>query len=142
MFYYKEETYKINGAAMKVYNSLRHGFLEAVYQEALEMEFVKQGILYEREKELEIYYDGKKLKQTYRADFVCYNKIIVELKAVSVLDDTHRSQVYNYLCATGYKVGLLFNFGHYDGLEIERKVKTEYVIEKNLSTLFYQCSEA
>lgn len=123
MFYYKEETYKINGAAMKVYNSLRHGFLEAVYQEALEMEFVKQGILYEREKELEIYYDGKKLKQTYRADFVCYNKIIVELKAVSVLDDTHRSQVYNYLCATGYKVGLLFNFGHYDGLEIERKVK-------------------
>lgn len=123
MFYYKEETYKINGAAMKVYNSLRHGFLEAVYQEALEMEFVKQGILYEREKELEIYYDGKKLKQTYRADFVCNNKIIVELKAVSVLDDTHRSQVYNYLCATGYKVGLLFNFGHYDGLEIERKVK-------------------
>lgn len=97
--------------------------MEAVYQEALEMEFVKQGILYEREKELEIYYDGKKLKQTYRADFVCYNKIIVELKAVSVLDDTHRSQVYNYLCATGYKVGLLFNFGHYDGLEIERKVK-------------------
>lgn len=123
MFYYKDETYKINGAAMKVYNSLRHGFLEAVYQEALEMEFVKQGIPYEREKELEIYYDGKKLKQTYRADFVCYNKIIVELKAVSVLDDTHRSQVYNYLCATGYKVGLLFNFGHYDGLEIERKVK-------------------
>lgn len=95
MFYYKEETYKINGAAMKVYNSLRHGFLEAVYQEALEMEFVKQGIPYEREKELEIYYDGKKLKQTYRADFVCYNKIIVELKAVAVLDDTHRSQVYN-----------------------------------------------
>ena len=123
MFYFKEETYKINGAAMRVYNTLRHGFLEAVYQEALEIEFKKQGIPYEREKEIGIFYDGIRLKQTYRADFVCYGKIIVELKAVSVLDDSHRSQVFNYLCATGYKVGLLYNFGHYDGLEIERKVK-------------------
>ena len=123
MFYFKEETYKINGAAMKVYNTLRHGFLEAVYQEALEIEFKKQDVPFEREKELKIYYDGIELKQTYRADFVCYGNIIVELKAVAQLDDTHRSQIYNYLCATGYKVGLLFNFGHYDGLEIERKVK-------------------
>ena len=123
MFYYKEETYKINGAAMKVYNTLKHGFLEAVYQEALEIEFKKRGIPFEREKELTIFYDGVELKQTYRADFVCYGNIIVELKAVSQLDDVHRSQVYNYLCATVYKVGLLFNFGHYDGLEIERKVK-------------------
>ena len=123
MFFFKEETYKINGAAMKVYNTLKHGFLEAVYQEALEIEFKKRNIPFEREKELTISYEGVELKQTYRADFVCYDNIIVELKAVSQLDDTHRSQVYNYLCATGYKVGLLFNFGHYDGLEIERKVK-------------------
>lgn len=123
MFYCKEETYIINGAAMKVYNTLKPGFLEAVYQEALEIEFKKQQIPFEREKELKIYYDGIELKQTYRADFVCYDNIIVELKAVAHLDDVHRSQVYNYLCATGYKVGLLFNFGHYDGLEIERKVK-------------------
>lgn len=123
MFYYKEETYKINGAAMKVYNTLKSGFLEAVYQEALEIEFKKRGIPFEREKELTVFYDGVELKQTYRADFVCYGNIIVELKAVSQLDDAHRSQVYNYLCTTGYKVGLLFNFGHYDGLEIERKVK-------------------
>lgn len=123
MFYYKEETYKINGAAMKVYNTLKSGFLEAVYQEALEIEFKKRGIPFEREKELTVFYDGVELKQTYRADFVCYGNIIVELKAVSQLDDAHRSQVHNYLCATGYKVGLLFNFGHYDGLEIERKVK-------------------
>ena len=123
MFYFKEETYKINGAAMKVYNTLKHGFLEAVYQEALEIEFKRQQIPFEREKELTINYEGVKLKQTYRADFVCYGNIIVELKAVSHLDDGHRSQVYNYLCATGYKVGLLFNFGHSDGLEIERKVK-------------------
>ena len=121
-FYYPDESYKINGAAMKVYNTLGCGFLEAVYQEALEIEFKKQGIPYEREKELKIYYDGVELSQTYRADFVCYDKIIVELKAISELDDANRSQVYNYLKATGYKLGILLNFGHYNGLERERKV--------------------
>lgn len=83
MFYFKEETYKINGAAMKVYNTLKHGFLEAVYQEALEIEFKKLVIPFEKEKELTVYYDGVELKQTYRADFVCYDNIIVELKAVA-----------------------------------------------------------
>ena len=78
---------------MKVYNSLKHGFLEAVYQEALEIEFKKRGIPYEREKELTIVYDGVELKQTYRADFICYGNIIVELKAVSELDNAHRSQL-------------------------------------------------
>ena len=108
---------------MHVYNVLGPGFLEAVYQEALELEFQKRGIPYEREKELKIYYEGVELKQTYRADFVCYGCVIVELKAVAELDDGNRSQVYNYLKATGYRLGLLFNFGHYDGLEYERKVK-------------------
>jgi GxxExxY protein len=120
MITYKEESYKIVGAAFNVYNKLGHGFLEAVYQEALELEFQKQGIPYEREKELEIYYDGIKLKQTYKADFVCYDKVIVELKAVSYLDDSHRAQVYNYLHATSYKLGILLNFGNYDVLEKER----------------------
>ena len=122
MIVYKEEAYKIMGAAFKVYNTLGHGFLEAVYQEALEIEFQKQGIPYEREKELKIYYDGTELKQTYKADFVCFGKIIVELKAVSALDDAHRSQVYNYLHATNYKLGLLLNFGCPDELEKERIV--------------------
>ena len=122
MIVYKEEAYKITGAAFKVYNGLGHGFLEAVYQEALELEFQKQGIPYEREKELKIYYDGVELKQTYKADFVCFGKIIVELKAVSELDDAHRSQVYNYLHATGFKLGLLLNFGHVDELQHERIV--------------------
>ena len=122
MIVYKEEAYKIMGAAFKVYNGLGHGFLEAVYQEALEIEFQKRGIPYEREKELRIYYDGVELKQTYKADFVCFGKIIVELKAVSALDDAHRSQVYNYLHATNYKTGLLLNFGCPDELEYERKV--------------------
>lgn len=122
MIVYKEESYKIVGAAFKVYNNLGHGFLEAVYQEALEIEFERQGIPYEREKELSIIYDGIQLKQTYKADFVCYGKIIVELKAVSELADAHRSQVYNYLHATGYRLGLLLNFGCSDELEKERIV--------------------
>ena len=123
MIYYKQESFNITGAAMHVYNTLGPGFLEAVYQEALELEFVKRNISYEREKELTISYDGIVLKQTYRADFVCYDNIIVELKAVSHLDDSHRSQVFNYLKATGLKLGLLFNFGNENGLEFERKVK-------------------
>ena len=120
MIVYKEEAYKIVGAAFKVYNGLGHGFLEAVYQEALEIEFQRQGIPYEREKELKIQYEGVELKQTYKADFVCFGKIIVELKAVNALDDAHRSQVYNYLHATGYKLGLLYNFGCSEELEKER----------------------
>ena len=122
MIVYKEESYKIVGAAFKVYNGLGHGFLEPVYQEALEIEFQRQGIPYEREKELKITYAGVELKQTYKADFVCFGKIIVELKAVSALDDAHRSQVHNYLHATGYKLGLLLNFGCPDELEKERVV--------------------
>ena len=122
MIIYKEESYKIVGAAFKVYNTLGSGFLEAVYQEALEIEFQRQGIPYEREKELKIVYDGIELKQTYKADFVCYGKIIVELKAVSALDDAHRAQVYNYLHATGLKMGLLLNFGNAEELEKQRIV--------------------
>ena len=122
MIVYPQESYKIIGAAFKVDNKLGHGFLEAVYQEALEIEFQRQGIPYEREKELKINYDGIELKQTYKADFVCYGKIIVEMKAVRELNDDHRSQVYNYLYATGYKLGLLLNFGYSDELENERIV--------------------
>ena len=122
MLLYSEQSYTINGAAFRVYNKLGHGFLEAVYQEALEIEFQRQGIPYEREKELTIVYDGVELKQTYKADFICFGKIIVELKAVSALDDAHRSQVYNYLHATNYKLGLLYNFGNPSGLEKERIV--------------------
>ena len=122
MIVYKEESYKIVGAAFKVYNTLGAGFLEAVYQEALEIELQRQGIPYVREKELKIVYDGVELKQTYKADFVCYGKIIVELKAVSALDDAHRAQVYNYLHATGLKMGLLLNFGNAEELEKQRIV--------------------
>lgn len=122
MLYYKQESYDIIGAAMHVYNVLGHGFLEAVYQEALELEFKKRNIPYEREKELRINYEGVELHQTYKADFVCYGTIIVELKAVQNLDDSHRAQVHNYLRATRFKLGLLVNFGNSEELERERIV--------------------
>lgn len=119
---YPQECYAIIGAAMQVYNTLGSGFLEAVYQEALEIEFQKRNIPYEREKELRISYREVELKQTYRADYVCYGKIIVELKAVHELDDVHRAQVINYLHITQCKLGILLNFGHPDELQFERLV--------------------
>ena len=122
MVIYKQESYDIIGAAMKVYNTLGHGFLEAVYQEALEIELRNSKIPFEPQKELKIHYGNVELKQTYKPDIICYSKIIVELKAVSSLNDSHRTQIYNYLHATDYKLGLLINFGNADGLEWERKV--------------------
>ena len=119
---YKDESYKIVGAAMKVYNALGCGFLEAVYQEALDIQFKLEGIPFEAEKEVRISYAGVELKQTYRPDFICYDEIVIELKAVSSLDSSHRSQLYNYLKATKCKLGLLINFGNSDGLQVERKV--------------------
>ena len=108
---YKEESYKIIGAAMEVHQELGCGFLEAVYQEALEIEFQKQGIPYKREKLLTINYKDIKLKKRYSADFICYDKIIVELKALSDLTTQNEAQVINYLKTTKHKLGLLINFG-------------------------------
>ena len=109
--FFKEESYKIGGAIFAVHQALGCGFLERVYQDALEIEFKDRHIPYEREKKIQIMYKGKPLGEPYRADFVCYNKIIVELKALSELDGAHRAQVINYLKATKMKLGLLFNFG-------------------------------
>lgn len=131
MIVYSKESYDIIGAAFEVYNQLGHGFLEAVYQEALEIELKKRGIPFEREKDIKIYYQGTELKQSYRADFVCHDKIIVELKAVSYLDSAHQAQVYNYLKATGYKLGILLNFGCAEGLERERIVVSSEIFEKD-----------
>ena len=108
---FPNESYAIRGAAMRVYNVLGSGFLEAVYQEALEIELEKRNIPYEKEKELEIYYDGIKLGKKYIADFVCYDKIILELKAQEKLTMEHQYQVLNYLNITQNKLGLLINFG-------------------------------
>lgn len=105
MIVYGEESYKIVGAAFEVYNKLGHGFLEAVYQECFEMELKKIGIPYEREKDIKIFYDGIELQQSYRADFVCYDKIIVELKAVSALNDAHHAQVYKLSSCNRLQIG-------------------------------------
>jgi GxxExxY protein len=114
---YAEESYLIKGACMEVYKTLGNGFLEAVYQECLELEFICQGLPFVAQKPLMLTYLGQALKQTYKPDFICYDKIIVELKAISKITDEHRAQVTNYLKATGFQLGLLFNFGHYPLLE-------------------------
>lgn len=119
---HKEECYRIMGACFEVYKEKGCGFLEAVYQECLEIEFEMQGILFVPQKPLALAYKGRPLKQRYTADFICYEKIILELKAVSELVDEHRAQVLNYLNATGFKLGLLVNFGHHPKLEWERIV--------------------
>ena len=108
---YSQESHDIIGACIEVQRCLGVGFQEPVYQEALSIEFEQRGIPFEREKELVIHYKEQPLQKTYRADFVCYDKIIVELKAVSELCGEHRSQVINYLKATKMKLGLLINFG-------------------------------
>jgi GxxExxY protein len=108
---YEEESYKIIGACLEVHKELGCGFLEPVYQEALEIEFRSQNIPYEREKELKIYFKGIELQKKYIADFVCSNKIILEIKALSHLTTEHESQVLNYLKATNFKLGILINFG-------------------------------
>jgi len=96
---------------MAVHRELGHGFLEPVYQEALAIELCFHGIPYVKEPELSITYRGVALNKTYKADFVCYDSIIVELKALSSLNNDHMAQVLNYLKATNLKVGLLINFG-------------------------------
>jgi GxxExxY protein len=120
---YKDDVYQIVGAAMEVHRELGPGFLEAVYQEALEIELAERGIPCEAQKALQIRYKGRLLKKEYVADLVCYDKIIVELKAINQLSSRETAQVLNYLKATGLRVGLVFNFGSEGVLEWERRIK-------------------
>ena len=107
---YADETYALIGLCMKVHRELGCGFLEPVYQEAFEMLLKMEGIPYQREKMLPIYFLGQKLNKEYYADFVCYDKIILEFKAVSALTTAHEAQLMNYLKASKMKLGLLCNF--------------------------------
>ena len=118
---HKEESYVIIGACMEVHRVLGCGFLEAVYQEALAIELEKRGIPFQREKLLKIVYKGIILNKEYKADFVCYNKIILEVKALNKLLTEHISQVLNYLKISDFELGLLVNFGA-PGLQYKRLV--------------------
>lgn len=121
----KEECYQIIGSCMRVHSDKGNGFLEPVYQECLEIDFELEEIPFVSQAPLRLEYRGRKLKQRYKPDFFVYEQIVLEIKAVKKLTDEHRSQVLNYLSATGYELGLLVNFGAYGKLEWERIVCTK-----------------
>ena len=108
---YKEESFAIVGACMKVHRTLGAGFLEAVYEEALEREFQNLKIPFKRQVKLDLYYGNQKLTKQYRADFICYDEIIVEIKAVSLIPTAFYVQLQNYLKCTNIELGMLINFG-------------------------------
>ena len=122
-YLFQNETFFIRKCMMNVFNELGNGFLEKVYQEALAIEFQNNGIPFEREARIPVYYKNVKLQQEYIADFICYDNIIVEVKAISELTGSHKAQVINYLKATNLQVGLLVNFG-------ASKIKVERLFNK------------
>jgi GxxExxY protein len=119
---FRKEVYEIVGAAIEVHKELGHGFLAPVYQKALELELSMQKIAFESQKRLKIFYKGIDLEKDYVPDFICDDKIIVEIKALDRLTSKETSQLLNYLKATGLKVGVLINFGSKGKLEWERFV--------------------
>lgn len=122
---YKNECYKIIGACFEVYKDKGCGFLEAVFQECLEIEFTHSGIPFISHPQLNLFYRNIPLKQKYQPDFLLFGKIILEIKAVSTLADEHRAQVLNYLHAGGWELGLLVNFGYYPKIQYERIALTQ-----------------
>ncbi len=119
---YPDESFAIRGALFEVYKNKGAGFLEPVYQECLEIEFRLTGVPAIAQPRLQLDYKGIPLKSEYIPDFICYDKIIIEIKAVKELTDAHRAQVQNYLKATGFKLAFLVNFCHHPLVEIERIV--------------------
>lgn len=119
---YKNEVFAVVGAAMEVYNNLGPGFLEAVYQEALEIELTERNIPFIAQPEVKIIYKGKTLKKAYIPDLTIYGKMTVEIKAIDKLTSKEEAQIINQLKATGYKVGILLNFGSDEKLDWQRKI--------------------
>jgi GxxExxY protein len=119
---FADEAFRIQGAVFEVSRQMGTGFLEAVYQECLALEFAAQGITFVASPPLVLAYKGQPLKQSYRPDFVCFDRVIVELKVVRELAPEHRAQVLNYLRATGLRLGLLVNFGCAPKARVERLV--------------------
>ncbi|MDY0227387.1 MAG: GxxExxY protein [Desulfomicrobium apsheronum] len=123
---FPDECYAIQGAMFDVYREMGCGFLEAVYQECLEREFRLRQLSFEAQKELVLSYKGEQLAQTYKPDFICYSKIIVELKAVKEIAPEHKAQLLNYLKASSLELGLLVNFGSHPKAEIVRIANTNF----------------
>jgi GxxExxY protein len=121
---YREECYRLVGACMAVHQDKGNGFVEPVYQDAVEIELELSAIPFDPHRNYPIHYRGRLLKRTYTPDLLCFDKIILELKASRCLTDEHRAQVLNYLKVTGLQLGLLVNFGSYPRLEWERIVLT------------------
>jgi GxxExxY protein len=119
---YADEGYAIQGAIFEVYRQMGCGFLESVYQECLELELAERGVPFVAQKQLDLHYKSRLLQQKYKPDLICFDKIIIELKATRTLDSEHQSQVLNYLNATKFRLGLLVNFGHFPKVQIERIV--------------------
>ena len=120
---FENETFKIRGACFEVYKEKGAGFLESAYQECVEIEFALQEIPFVSQPPLTLIYKGRQLKTKYAPDLICFDKIVVEQKAVTQLANEHRAQVHNYLKATDLRLGLLVNFGHYPKVEIERIIR-------------------
>ncbi len=117
---FEEESYAIRGACFEVYREKGCGFLEPVYQECMRIQLELSAIPFVANPRLFLEYKGRRLESTYEPDFVCFEKIILELKAVKEICDEHRAQLHNYLKATNYRLGFLTNFGHYPQIQIER----------------------
>jgi GxxExxY protein len=117
---FKDECYAIQGAIFEVHNHLGIGFLESVYQECLEKELAARNIPFQSQSQLRLSYKGQVLSQTFKADLICHDHILVEVKAVKCLAGEHRAQVINYLRASGLRLGLLVNFGSFPKVTIER----------------------
>ena len=122
---FPKESYRIVGACFEVYKNMGCGFLEAVYQECLALEFKAQEIPFVEKSLLALEFKGHSLRQTYAPDFLCFGEIMVEIKSAKQLANDHRAQAVNYLKAAGKSLALLVNFGHHPGLEFERFVQQD-----------------
>ena len=132
---FKEESYQIQGAVFDVYREMGCGFLEAVYQECLEKELLIRGVPFSARQELNLFYKNRPLSQKYKPDFICYEKIIVEIKAVKEIAAEHKAQVLNYLKATNCELGVLVNFGSYPKATILRIANTDFLHFSRFSRL-------
>lgn len=119
---YEGESFLVRNAVFEVYREMGSGYLESVYQECLEKELANRGVPFESQVEIGIKYKGVELGHAFRADLVCFGKIVVEIKAVKAIDQVHKAQILNYLKATGMRVGFLVNFGAFPLATIQRLV--------------------